>query len=383
MQKSGSESSSSRHNHRKRKTTIQSQRQKYLHKVRALVVLLVLVSGSAAAQLVPNLGGQRVGISAYQFLKIGADSRGSSMGEAYVAVVNDVSALFWNPGALVNSESNPSIVRDTALNASEMSYHGQAIFSHTDWLVGIQHEFFGASYFLTSNDAIGIAATSLHTDPMSVTTETQPMGTGNYFTYGDVAVAGTYSRRMTDQFSFGATIRYVRETIDVLHMDGVLIDLGTFYYLGLGTSRFAVVVSNFGANVHPSGMATREDGTTVSNFQSFSPPTMFRLGYAVEPWLDAQNRLTVSIQLNHPNDNAENICVGAEYAYDRMFFVRVGVKRTVGESLLGASTSSAEDFAAGAGVLIPLGVTTASLDYSFANYNDLGAVNRITVAVTY
>ena len=305
------------------------------------------------------------------------------MGEAYVAVVNDVSALYWNPAALVNSETNPSIVRDTASSADQMSYHGQTIFSHTDWLVGVQHEFFGASYFLTSNDAIGIAATSLHTDPMSVTTETQPTGTGNYFTYGDIAVAGTYSRRMTDQFSFGATIRYVRETIDVLHMDGILIDLGTFYYLGLGTSRFAVVVSNFGANVHPSGMVTREDGTMVNNFQSFSPPTMFRLGYAVEPWLDAQNRLTVSVQLNHPNDNAENICVGAEYAYDRMFFVRVGVKRTVGESLLGASTSSAEDFAAGAGVLIPLGVTTASLDYSFANYNDLGAVNRITVAVTY
>jgi len=305
------------------------------------------------------------------------------MGQAYVAVVNDVSALFWNPAALVNSESNPSIVRDTAANFDQLAYRGQAIFSHTEWLVGVKHEFFGASYFLTTNDALGIAVTSLHTDDMPITTETQPTGTGNYFTYGDVAVAGTYSRKMTDQFSFGATVRYVRETIDVLHMDGVLVDLGTFYYLGLGTSRFAVVVSNFGANVHPTGSVTREDGTTVNNFQAFSPPTMFRLGYAVEPWLDQENRLTMSIQLNHPNDNAENIGLAAEYAYDRMFFVRVGVKRTVGESLFGASTSSAEDFAAGAGVLVPLGVTDASLDYSFSNYNDLGAVHRITVAVTY
>jgi len=351
--------------------------------MRLLVALVLLVSGSGTAQLVPNLGGQRAGISAYQFLKIGADARGSSMGEAYVAVVNDVSALFWNPGALVNSESNPSVVRDTASYAGQLYYQGQAMFSHTEWLVGVKHEYFGASYFLTTSDAIGIAATSLHTDDMKVTTETQPTGTGNFFTYGDVAIAGTYSRRMTDQFSFGATVRYVRETIDVLHMDGILVDLGTFYYLGLGTSRFAVVVSNFGANVHTTGSATRGDGTTVNSFQSYSPPTMFRLGYAVEPWLDDQNRLTVSVQLNHPNDNAENIRFGAEYAYDRMFFVRAGVKRTVGESLLGRSTSSAEDFAAGAGVLIPLGVTAASLDYSFANYNDLGAVHRITVAVTY
>ena len=305
------------------------------------------------------------------------------MGESYVAVVNDVSALYWNPAALVNSETNPSVVRDTSAGANQLVYQGQAIFSHTEWLVGIQHEFFGASYFLTTSDAIGVAATSLHTDAMQVTTETQPTGTGNYFTYGDVAIAGTYSRRMTDQFSFGATVRYVRETIDVLHMDGVLVDLGTFYYLGIGTSRFSVVVSNFGANVHPTGMVTRQDGSTVNSFQSFSPPTMFRLGYAVEPVLDEENRLTVSIQLNHPNDNAENICIGTEYGYERMFFLRLGVKRTVGESLLGASVSSAEDFTAGVGVLIPLGVTTASLDYAFANYNDLGAVHRITVAVTY
>jgi hypothetical protein len=346
-------------------------------------VTIFLVTASAFGQLVPNLGGQRVGISAYQFLKIGPDARGSSMSEAYIAVVNDVSALFWNPAALVNSESNPNIVRDTASNSDRLSYNGQAIFSHTDWLVGLQHEFLAASYFLSTNDAVGFAVTSLHTDPMPVTTETQPTGTGDYFTYGDVAIAGTYSRRMTDQFSFGVTVRYVSETIDVLHMNGVLVDLGTFYYMGLGTSRFAVVVSNFGANVHPVGSVTREDGTTVNSFQSFSPPTMFRLGYAFEPWLTDENRLTVSLQLNHPNDNAENIRLGAEYAFERLFFLRAGVKRTIGESLLGQSTSSAEDFSAGAGVFVPLGITDASVDYSFSNYNDLGAVHRITVSVTY
>ncbi len=368
----------------------------------------LLIVPSSSAQLVPNLGGQRSGISAFQFLKIGADARGSSMGEAYVAVVNDVSALFWNPAALVNSESNSSIVRDAAMAHTEQSeydstkkayvmrilssgqadtygppYQGQAVFSHTEWLVGLKHEFFGASYFLSGNDAIGLAITSLHTDDMKVTTETQPTGTGDYFSYSDLAVAGTYSRKMTDQFSFGATVRYVRETIDVLHMDGILIDLGTFYYMGLGSSRFAVVVSNFGANVHPTGTVTRSDGTTVNSFQSFSPPTMFRLGYAFEPWQDEHNRLTASVQLNHPNDNAENIRFGAEYEFDRTFFLRLGVKRTIGESLFGRASSTAEDYTAGVGVFVPLGITDASLDYAFANFNDLGVVHRITVAITY
>lgn len=350
-----------------------------------LISISLVITSHSYAQLVPNLGGQRAGISAFQFLKIGVDARGASMGEAYVAVVNDVSALFWNPAALVNSETNSTIVRTPAseLSAGETAYEGQTMFSHTEWLVGLKHEFFGASYFLSTSDAVGLAVTSLHTDDMEITTETQPTGTGNYFSYGDLAVAGTYSRKMTDQFSFGATIRYVRETLDVLHMDGVLIDLGTYYSMGLGSSRFAVVVSNFGANVHPVGSVTRSDGTTVNSFQSFSPPTMFRLGYAFEPWQDEHNRLTTSIQLNHPNDNAENVRLGAEYEFDRTFFLRLGVKRTIGESLFGKAASTAEDFTAGIGVFVPLGITDASLDYAFANFNDLGVVHRITVAVTY
>ena len=350
-----------------------------------IVLCSLFIVHCSLSQLVPNLGGQRSGISAYQFLKIGADARGSGMGESYIAVVNDISALYWNPAALINYGSAHVIVTMDDHGGSDASsiVSGQVMASHTQWLVDLQHEFFGASYYLSSNDAVGVAFTSLHTDDMKVTTETQPTGTGSYFTYGDVAVAATYSRKMTDQFSFGATVRYVRETIDVLHMDGLVVDLGTFYYMGLGSSRFAVVVSNFGANVQPTGTVTRSGGSTVNSFQSFSPPTMFKLGYAVEPWQNEFNRVTTSLQLNHPNDNAENIRLGVEYEYDKTFFARVGVKRTIGESLLGKALSTAEDYSFGAGVYLPLGIIRASLDYAFANYNDLGSVHRITVMVTY
>ncbi|MCB9250238.1 MAG: hypothetical protein H6613_17645 [Ignavibacteriales bacterium] len=44
---------------------------------------------------------------------------------------------------------------------------------------------------------------------------------------------------MTEQFSFGASIRYIEETLDKLKMRGVMVDLGTYYWTGLGTTRFA------------------------------------------------------------------------------------------------------------------------------------------------
>jgi hypothetical protein len=75
--------------------------------------------------------------------------------------------------------------------------------------------------------------------------------------------------------------------------------------------------------------------------------------------------------------------LGVEYAYESMFFLRAGVKRTIGESMLYRSTSSAEDYTFGAGVKIPIAVMTVNADYSFANFNDLGAVHRFTVAISY
>jgi len=334
-------------------------------RILVIVLVLLIAAQDSYPQLVPNLGGQRSGISALQFLKIGGDSRGVAMGEACIAVSNDIGSVFWNPAGLVNAESD------------------QAIFSHAAWLVDIQHEFSAVSYHIDPTNVVAVSFISLHTDPMKVTTVYNPTGTGEYFNYSDIAVGATFSRRMTDQFSFGLTAKYVRETIAELNTNTILIDIGTYYSMGLGSSRFSVVVSNFGNNVKPTGEVVSGKGSVVSTFQDFSPPTMFKLGYAFEPYEDEDNRLTASIQLNHPNDNAENIRLGAEYEFVHTFFLRAGVKRTIGESLFGKSSSAADDISLGAGVRIPLEITVANFDYAFTNFNELGAVHRISIAVTY
>ncbi|MBI4811756.1 MAG: PorV/PorQ family protein [Ignavibacteriales bacterium] len=228
------------------------------------ILLTFVFTTFAHSQLIPNLGGQRAGISAFQFLKIGVGARGVGMGETFVAVANDVSALYWNPAGLTQFSEN------------------QFIFAHTEYVVDLKHEFFGTVYHLSPSDAIGASMTSLYTDPMEITTETQPFGTGRYFKFGDLALGLSYSRKMTDQFSFGVTIRYVEETLVMIKMRGTMVDLGTYYWTGLGSARFAVVISNFGGDVSPSGEVTLYDGTKVGSFQSFSPPTQFKIGFAME-----------------------------------------------------------------------------------------------------
>ena len=330
-----------------------------------MLFVMVLLTNTADAQLVPNLGGQRAGIAAFQFLKLGVGARGVALGETFVAVANDASALYWNPAGLAQFSEN------------------QIIIAHTEYVVDLKHEFFGAVYHLTPNDAVGFSITSLHTDEMEVTTETQPFGTGTYFSFGDIAFGASLGKKMTDQFSFGVTFRYVQETLDVLKMRGVMVDLGTYYWTGLGSSRFAVVVSNFGGDVAPSGELTEYNGAVVNSFQSFSPPTQFKLGFAMEPMETENQRVTTSIELNHPNDNSENVHLGIEYQWEKWLWLRAGIKRTIGERLLGSDNTSSNDVTAGFGVAAPLATSRVNIDYAYANFNRLGSVHRVSLGITF
>ena len=315
--------------------------------------------------ILPNLGGQRTGISSLQFLKISIGGRGAGMQEAMVAGANDVSALYWNPAGAVLDE------------------HNGVMFAHTEWLVDLKHDFLGAVYHLSPADIIGLSCISLRTDDMPITTETQPLGTGEYFQYSDLAIGATYARRMTTQFSFGVTVRYVEEHLDVVKIKTMLFDFGTHYATGLGSLRIGVAVTNFGSDVTPKGDVVYIDGTSNSSFQSFSPPTVFKLGVAFEPYQTEQHRITTSIQLDHPNDNAEDLRFGFEYGWSDWLNLRAGVKRTIGEAWLSESQKSADDYSLGIGLVIPLPFTTSSFDYSYTHFNELGAVHRISCALTY
>ncbi|MCB9250239.1 MAG: hypothetical protein H6613_17650 [Ignavibacteriales bacterium] len=81
-----------------------------------------------------------------------------------------------------------------------------------------------------------------------------------------------------------------------------------------------VTITNFGNELSPDGNVNLFGGRKNDSWQSFSPPTMFRIGFALEPYETESNRITTSIQLNHPNDNSENVSTGIEYAWNEMFF---------------------------------------------------------------
>ena len=320
-----------------------------------LFVLVLIITTAVHAQLIPELGSQRAGTAAAQFLKIGVGGRAVGMGETFIAVANDASALYWNPAGMAQFEGN------------------QLILSHVDWPVEIKHEFVGYVHHLSPTNAIGVSFTALHTEDMEETTEFAPTGTGNFFTFRDIAIGLSFARRMTDKFSFGTTVKYIEETLAEVEMRSVMVDLGMYYWTGFRSTRFAVAITNFGQQLTPSGSLTRRDGTTVNKFQSFVPPTLFKLGFATELMESEKNKFTVAVELNHPNDNAENVHFGGEYWWRQRVALRSRYKLNVDE----------ETFTFGAGLSLPLSITHANLDYAYTAFGQLGNANRFSFVLSF
>jgi len=323
------------------------------------ILLIILFQQVVYAQLLPNLGGQRVGTSAAQFLKIGVGPRAEAMGQAYVAIANDAEALFYNPAGISQFEKN------------------EVFFANTQWVVDIQLEYLGLVYHLDGVNTLGLAVTYLHTEEMEETTELFPYGTGNYFRYADALLGLTYSRKMTDKFSFGLSVKYMHETLAELTMSSFLFDLGTYYKTGWKSVRFAVAVTNFGRDMAPEGSFTSKnlnnEQVTVNSFQKFPPPILFRIGIAGELYKTENNMITGSFQLNHPNDNVENVNFGLEYWWRELFALRGGF----------ASARTEEDFSTGFGLRVPLKAIDVGVDYSFSNFGRLGYVNRFALNIQF
>lgn len=333
-----------------------------LPRMAAVCLGLLFAAAGAQAQIFPSFGEERTGTSIVNTLKIGPGARAAAMGEAFTAVADDISSLYWNPAGLSNMKSN------------------EAGFTQTQWFAGVRQSAGGAALHIAKDHTLGLSLTRTGLPDIKVTTETQPLGTGGYFRFDNLAAGLSYAYRFTEQFSAGVTVRYTYERLGEVDINAFTVDAGTFYWTGLGTTRFAVAVSNFSNQKKPSGDAPQYNGTTVSGFRGFDAPTVFRIGFAMDPILDSAQRLTLALQLNHPSDNAENYALGAEYAltfsdaFPAQIVARAGYKLNVEE----------EDISAGAGLLVPLfDGYNVTVDYAYTHFKTLGAVHRFGAGIQF
>ena len=219
---------------------------------------------------------------------------------------------------------------------------------------------------------------------MDVTTVEYPEGNGEVFSCTDIVAGVTFSRMLTDRFSAGITAKYVREQwndvftacqiFDVL-ADGWAIDIGTLYETGFKTLRIGMTIQHFGGELTPDGEYTtwNSGSDSLEAYEPYSMPMVFKLGLAMDVLDDGPNFLTVEVDGVHPNDNLEQLNIGAEYWYNNIIAIRGGYRVNTDE----------EGLTAGAGFRIPLGSNTITLDYAYADWNRLDMVHRASLGFAF
>jgi hypothetical protein len=307
-----------------------------------------------------------VGTSAATFLKIGIGARATGLGESFVAVANDPSAIYWNPAGLAS-------LLQPEVGLSHVEWPAEIRYEHIAFVLPVRR--LGGSLGFQ----FGVLATEIEE-----TTDFQPLGTGRTFFYSDVVGGVAYARRWTDKLLVGGGVKWVREDLGSQVGGPVannwLIDLGSIYYLGYGSLRVAMSLSNFGPQFKPSGrfLSLGRDGVPsgddeVRSYDGFDAPTLFRYGVAFEPVESGTQRLTTAIEVNQPADNEQVVKAGAEWTWRRSVSLRSGYNFSADELR----------FSAGAGAIVNFGASRGTLDYAYTDGGFLGAVNRLSLGVRF
>ena len=327
-------------------------------------VATLAVCAAAGGALSPafaqsSLGEQRAGTSSGTFLRIGVGARAEGMGETFVAVANDPSAIYWNPAGLASIQG-----REVAA-------------SHVDWPAEIHYDHLTLVIpWQKMSGTIGVQFGLLGTR-IEETTELQSFGTGREFAYTDMVMGVAFARRWTDKLLVGAGVKLLREDLGSQvggpTINAVLYDVGSIFYLGLGSVRIATALSNFGAELRPSGSYVSTVTGETRRYDGFDPPMTFHYGVAFEPVENSTNRITTAIEMNQPADNQQQLRTGMEWSYRRFFALRTGYNFNADQLKFSAGAGFSGDFASLRG----------TLDYAYTDGGVLGGINRLSLGVKF
>jgi hypothetical protein len=346
---------------------------KILSRTRIFMGISLFV-GTLLCHLSPAAGITKVGTSAATFLRIPVGGRAIGMGGAYVSMVDDPAALYWNPSAL-------SMLKTSALVAD-----------HSPWLPGIDFDFFGIVLPFENIGTVGISTTFLHTQEMLITTYENQMGSNETFTASSMELGISYSRLLTDRFSIGGTVKYIHETIYNTSSSGLAFDVGTIFITPFAGIRLGASISNFGSKMQMNGedlnvrvdIAPDQEGNNQSvigrlSTDEFDLPLMMRIGISGEVVQTEMVRLTLSVDGINPNDNAQSVNVGGELGLlHDILRIRMGYR-----DLLLPESEFGFSYGIGLHELALFGNISVSTDYGYQKFIHLGYSNRFTVCIKF
>lgn len=274
--------------------------------------------------------------AAVLFLLISPGARAAGMGEAFVAVADDATAVYWNPAGLAY------------LTGREITI------MHAKWLpqlvTDMSYEFIAyRQYFEDLGGSLGCNVTFLNLGEQVQTGEEGPTPLGTFQSW-DLGVTFCYATKITQNLGLGVGMRYIHShlsPVGAVEEEGkgignaFAVDLGILYKLPfLKGLSLGANLSNMGPKI-----------TYIDAAQADALPTNLKIGFAYR-LLDLEyNKLTLAIDTNkllvvkHGNETepfykaiftawtdgslreqASRLIssFGVEYVYNNMIYLRAG-----------------------------------------------------------
>ncbi|MBZ0198280.1 MAG: PorV/PorQ family protein [Ignavibacteriaceae bacterium] len=311
----------------------------------------------------------KVGTTAANFLTIPVGPRASAMGSAFLAVANDATTAYWNPGGL------------SRLSRNEFTA------SFSEWLVNTKINWFGVAFKFDENNAIAISINQLDYGQEEITTAEQPNGTGARWDAVDLAVGVSYSRNLTDRFSIGATGKYITQRIWNESASAFALDIGLLFYTQLEGLQLGMNISNFGTelkldgkdllqsiDVDPSNAGNNANIAGGLNTESWPLPLTFSVGLAYDAINSEDWVLTLASDAVIPNNQSTYGNFGGEITWNKIISLRGGLN-SVGKE------AAEEGYTVGAGVQYDFGGFFAKIDYSYSDFGIFKQIQRFAISV--
>lgn len=321
----------------------------------SILILAILFSVSSI------YGQTKLAQTGFNFLGVSSDARASAMGDA-------VNSLSGYSGALSH---NPSSMADmpTLLTAD---------FSINKWIADINY--LSASLILAPFDGdygvVGISMQSVDYGDVEgtiVASNEQGYVDTEIFNPSAMAIGVGYAKMLNDKFSIGGQVRYAYQALgESIVPDGdgtrtkkneataIAYDFGTIYRTGIESIAFGMSVRNFSTEVK----YEEED---------FQLPLIFTLGISANMFdffevPGPDQKLILSIDSTHPRSHPEQVKIGLEYQFIKIFSLRGGY-------IIG---NYEDDFTFG------LGVSSFGfeVDYAYTPFGVFDNVQRFTARVS-
>lgn len=322
-------------------------------------VLLGISSGSAGETVIGKYAGE--------FLSLGVGGRSLGMGGASVALVEDVTAGYWNPAGL-----------------SHIMYPQFSLMHEEHFGSVANYDYAAVAIPFGSSASLGLSVIRLGVDDIPNTVNAGVDINGNpttdfnqftridpnkvtYFNAADWAFFLTYSKRESEDFSYGANIKFIRHDLGADGATGIGFDVGAWYspmerlFLGANLQDVTTTLLAWDTGRNELIAPTLKIGSAYSldvPGGRFVPAVDFDVRFEGRKFASVAHIGPVSIDPH----------LGGEYQFKSLVALRIGY-------------SDIKQLTLGAGVHLP----KLNIDYSFVKFDaqdQLGNSHRISILFT-